>query len=331
MKTTLLFTLLILSVFLSYGQGTGEVIITEIHNRPSKPSQELLDAALLLAENSGFSGDTSPNEGHTEWFEIYNTTGAPVVMDNWTLTDGSSSSKITTIGSFTLGANEYAIFSGFHIPDAQGGIAPDYIYDYKEPSFNNESTYSGGSTSNCPDGIIIKKGDGTLVDQVLYDYGYGSYIVGGVSNCSNNPGTTSYGFPGMSGSSKTSFMLKAGAPITSAANDMASNWEYSTLTYDGDQKGTPGTANNVDATLSNENFIFSNFKIYPNPAKDFITIKSNDFKINSVEMFSVLGEKLLSKTNITNNLLRVSQFNAGIYLLKINAKDGSLIKKIIIK
>jgi len=62
--------------------------------------------------------DTTPNEGHTEWFEIYNTTSSDVVMDGWTLTDASNGAQ-TVIGSFTLAANSYAAFSGFNIPDAK--------------------------------------------------------------------------------------------------------------------------------------------------------------------------------------------------------------------
>jgi len=103
--------------------GTGEVIITEIHNRPLKPNQEQLDAAL---PNNPAGADTSPNEGHTEWFEVYNTTSSPVVMDGWIIQDGSNSST-SIIGSYTLAPNAYAVFSGFNIPDAQGGVVFDYF------------------------------------------------------------------------------------------------------------------------------------------------------------------------------------------------------------
>ncbi len=109
--------------------GSGEVIITEYHNRPQKPSDEQLAAAL---PNNPDGADTSPNEGHTECFEVYNTTDFPVVMDGWTLTDASSSSNVTTITNFTLAPRSYAVFSGFNIPEAQGGVEFDYFYDYKK-------------------------------------------------------------------------------------------------------------------------------------------------------------------------------------------------------
>jgi len=121
MKVHLLFALLFCST-LTFAQGTGEVIITEIHNRPLKPTQVQLDAAL---PNNLAGADTSPNEGHTEWFEIYNTTSSPVVMDGWTITDASSSSNVSTINSFTIAPNSYAVFAGFNIPEAQGGLVFD--------------------------------------------------------------------------------------------------------------------------------------------------------------------------------------------------------------
>ena len=79
--------------------GTGEVIITEIYNRPLKPTEEQLAAALA---NNPAGADETPNEGHTEWFEIYNTTNEPVVMDGWTLTDASSSSNAVSYTHLTL-------------------------------------------------------------------------------------------------------------------------------------------------------------------------------------------------------------------------------------
>ncbi|CAH8296493.1 putative secreted protein (Por secretion system target) [Mariniflexile fucanivorans] len=330
MRKTLLFILL-LTATMSFGQGSGEVIITEIHNRPQKPTDAQVTAALS-SQPSYWTGpaDATNNEGHTEWFEVYNTTASPVVMDGWKLIDASNNGT-TTIGSFTLAANSYAMFTGFNIPAAQGGITADYIYDYKKPSLNNESTYSGGSATNCPDGIIITDAADNLIDQVLYDYGYGSYIVGGVSNCSNNPGTTALGIPASGSASAVSFMLKVSAPLTAAGNDIASNWEYSTLTYDGSQKGTPGKANDQDATLSTSNRIIEGLKVYPNPAKDYLIIESNKTKISSIEMYNVLGAKVLSNKVFVDSKLNVSRLSKGIYMLKINAEGASTTKKIVIE
>ena len=62
MKRNLLF-LFVLIACSAFGQGSGEVIITEIHNRPLKPSDAQLAAAL---PNNPAGADETPNEGHTD-------------------------------------------------------------------------------------------------------------------------------------------------------------------------------------------------------------------------------------------------------------------------
>lgn len=340
MKTKLLLTLF-LTGMLSFSQGTGEIIITEIHNRPQKPTAAQVSAAT--ANNPGSAGNAAGeigtdgfgNEAHTEWFEIYNTTASAVDMTGWKLTDASSSSNFTVMSAFTIPANSYAVFSGYNIPAAQGGIVFDYFYEYKKPSFNNESSYTT-STTNCPDGVIIEKPDGsggyTLVDEVKYDYGYGSYI-GGTASCGSL--ASSYGFPAQGGSSKVSFMLKVNpATMNAADNDLAANWEYSTLVYDAtnNQIGTPGVANN-DASLSSSNFdLDKSFVFYPNPAESILNFKTKvETQINAITFHTIEGKEVLNVKNLTNNTLDISSLSTGIYTVKINTQEGVLNKKIIVK
>lgn len=341
MKTKLLFTFLLIS-FMSFAQGTGEVIITEIHNRPEKPDQALLDAAFLLPENSGSSASTSRNEAHTEWFEVYNTTGSPVVMDGWKIIDGSNNAE-TIIGTFTLAAGDYAMFTGFYIPAAQGGVVPDYVYEYKKPSFNNESTYSGGSQSNCPDGVILTTGADVLVDQVLYDYGYGSYIYddgggdGIKSHCSKNSGVTPFGFPAQGGSSKISFQLDGGF-LNAIDNDNPAYWSFTIkdglneYEYDvvNSQYGSPGEANYADPSLSTDDVLANEFKVYPNPAKDYVSIQSKKKIVTSVDLYNVLGAKVLT-SKLSNGRINVSSLVKGVYFMNINAEGGSATKKLVIQ
>lgn len=71
-------------------------------------------------------------------------------------------------------------------------------------------------------------------------------------------------------------------------------------------------------------------KIYPNPAKDYITIESKNVKLSSVELYNVLGSKILSQKTLTNNRLNVAGISKGIYMLKVNAEGASTTKKIVI-
>lgn len=309
--------------------GSGEIIITEYHNRPQKPTQEQLDAALL---NNPDGADTSPNEGHTEWFEIYNTTDEPVVMDGWTLTDASSTSNVSTIGNFTIAPHSYAVFSGFNIPEAQGGVVFDYFYDYKKPSFNNESSYADPGDTSCPDGVIIQKGDGTLVDEVRYDYGYGEYIGNPDSgNCNENE--AAIGIPAAGSSSRVSFMLVVDPAVMNAAdNDLAENWAYSTNMYDaeGGQTGTPGLQNDAVTTAVNDPYLNDNINIYPNPANNSIHIASDVEGTLTIEIYNLMGKRINVETT-NNTTIGVSNLPEGIYFMRFNLNEKSVVKKFAIQ
>jgi len=90
-----------------------------------------------------------------------------------------------------------------------------------------------------------------------------------------------------------------------------------------------------------ENFIDWNFNLYPNPAKNSITIKiENKFKNNYiVEIYNLVGQLILSKRITTNNLtINTEELAEGIYVCKVSEinsdetkKTGSLVKKIILK
>ena len=292
-----------------------------------KPTEEQLATAL---PNNPPGADTTPNEGHTEWFEVYNTTSAPVVMDGWTLADGSNGST-TTIGSFTIEANSYAVFSGFNIPEAQGGVIFDYFYDYKAPSFNNESSYADEGDTSCLDGVIISKSDGTLVDQVLYDYGYGNYI-GNPNSGSCVDNAAAIGFSEQNGSSRVSFMLNVDpAVMNSEANDLAANWVFSTSIYDveGDQTGTPGEAN--DGTTSvNDPELGQAIDVFPNPANKVLNIATDLEGAFQVEFFNLVGQQM-GKTEINNRSIDVSNLAVGVYSMKITVGEKSTVKKVVVQ
>jgi len=242
--------------------GTGEVIITEIHNRPQRPSADEMQAAIPNNPGSPGNDDLRSNgegqELHAEWFEVFNTTDSPVDMSGWVFTDASGGSRTFTVSSFVLGAGEYAAFTGYNIPAAHGGHEFDYIYTYNEMSFNNESSYSPSTDpdtgevvldDNCPDGIIITNDSGVLVDQVLYDYGYGSYLGNAESNSSCRDNDVAIGLPAQGSNSRVSFQLiNNPAVMNSDDNDDAANWSFSTQEYDSDngQDGTPGSENDED-------------------------------------------------------------------------------------
>ncbi|WJJ98180.1 T9SS type A sorting domain-containing protein [Algibacter luteus] len=85
-----------------------------------------------------------------------------------------------------------------------------------------------------------------------------------------------------------------------------------------------------DATASVSDFS-SSFKLYPNPAQDFIYIESKTVKLSSVDIFNVLGSKIMT-SKILNKRINVANLTKGVYFMKINAEEGgSVTKKVVIE
>ena len=83
-----------------------------------------------------------------------------------------------------------------------------------------------------------------------------------------------------------------------------------------------------NATLATESLSKTSFKMYPNPAKDRITISSED-EISKVEIYNSLGEKVSASTNKT---VLLTQLSSGIYFVKVqNSFNKSSVKKLIIE
>lgn len=65
----------------------------------------------------------------------------------------------------------------------------------------------------------------------------------------------------------------------------------------------------------------ASFSIYPNPARDFITIELNEnsTSINSIEIINFSGQRVYSDENISSSKLRIDtdRLEAGVYLLNI--------------
>lgn len=71
----------------------------------------------------------------------------------------------------------------------------------------------------------------------------------------------------------------------------------------------------------------SNIAIYPNPAKDVLTIKAEN--LANVMIYNSLGQKIFAKTLDGNEAnIDMSSFDAGIYMVRISADGNEVVKKI---
>lgn len=70
--------------------------------------------------------------------------------------------------------------------------------------------------------------------------------------------------------------------------------------------------------ISSNNASQQFMKIYPNPASDFVTIKTNQLEgIKSLVLYNIVGQPILSQTFITEHKLSVADLNKGTYILVV--------------
>jgi len=73
----------------------------------------------------------------------------------------------------------------------------------------------------------------------------------------------------------------------------------------------------------------SDVKIYPNPSNGNFFI-NNSNKEYSVEIYNIIGQKVYERKNTNSETLSISQFDKGVYFIKIIDASKSTTKKIII-
>ena len=82
------------------------------------------------------------------------------------------------------------------------------------------------------------------------------------------------------------------------------------------------------ASLSLEDeSLAQSLSFYPNPVHDFLTIESN-IPLTKVEIYSILGNKV-KDINSNFNSIPMDALSTGIYIVRIQSKNGYVIKKLI--
>jgi len=91
--------------------------------------------------------------------------------------------------------------------------------------------------------------------------------------------------------------------------------------------------NNLAALSTDEVGKKNSIKIYPNPATERLNIQTEE-KINSITIFDAKGSliKNIQESGISNGrAINVSEFAAGVYLIKVKTKTSEFTKKFIKK
>ena len=87
---------------------------------------------------------------------------------------------------------------------------------------------------------------------------------------------------------------------------------------------------NNASVLSNRDEIVLSTSVYPNPTVDTWNISISDARITSVEVFNILGKRVLSQQNSTNEIsIDATGLSSGIFLAKVITDRGSSSLKLI--
>lgn len=82
-------------------------------------------------------------------------------------------------------------------------------------------------------------------------------------------------------------------------------------------------------TLANNIFSFQNLKIQPNPVTDIFTV-SNQNNLDLVEVYNTIGQTIISKKGNDNQVkLDLSNYNSGVYFVKVYSENQNKTIKII--
>ncbi|MFD2561910.1 T9SS type A sorting domain-containing protein [Aquimarina rubra] len=227
-----------------------------------------------------------------EYFELYNTTTSPIDIQSWVIKDDATVSETHVIASSVIvPAMGYALIANGGTPN--GGITPDYTYA-------NDISLGNGA-----DGLIIECSS-TTIDEVIWD------------------GT----FPNPTGAS----MELSISTLNSTDNDNGANWLEAVSAFGSGDLGTPGTENDANL-LSVDSFDepSEDFTIFPNPTNTgFINITTKSNTAITVSVFDMLGKQVVSQI-LNNNILNISNLNAGIYIVKLDQNSASVTKKLVIE
>ncbi|MEP1486966.1 MAG: T9SS type A sorting domain-containing protein [Algibacter sp.] len=94
---------------------------------------------------------------------------------------------------------------------------------------------------------------------------------------------------------------------------------------------TSFSSSNCSILSVEENILSENINFYPNPANENITITNNK-KINAgIEIYNVLGKKVLQTEHntIKEQTINLSSLKSGVYLVQITAEGNHITKRLI--
>lgn len=265
------------------------------------PDGTIYASAKLNADADGVLKAYNPADGTEKWSVTFSgenaEKGGPAVAADGTVYLGNAGGKMQAFNS----SNGTILWT--YNTASNAGIEV-------VPAIDNEGRLYFGDTSGM---FYVINSDGTEAYSPL---SLGVEITS--SAAINSDGTIYVGVETASGG-------KLSALNTSATGLQAGGWPM----YANNVKHT----SNVNAiTLSISKESIEGFSVYPNPVNNdefYISTALNSLK--SVQIFDILGKQVYSKNTEANEIIKTSNFNAGVYILKVVEDDKIATTRLIIK
>ncbi|MFD0861609.1 T9SS type A sorting domain-containing protein [Sungkyunkwania multivorans] len=356
MKKRILSTLMLCITALGFAQVNGDILINEFLPDPNgtENQKEWFEIWNTTASDIDIEGWTIRDRSSSSRWHLIANGGPLIVPANGYLVLGTNTDTGTNGGINVDYAYNFVSQSPFTTVTATGF-----------PSFNNSNSFddgvdgcnstvdtTGGISDNEKDGVRLLMPDMSTpmdptdfieIDRLEYDYGYnadnlvangGSGQPIGIPYLPSIPGWND-GYTQLEGSG--CFMGNEDLDNNRSIQRIGTSgvalddWAFSNdVNVAGEFFGTPGAANNN--VLSTDKFTLDpdNFDIFPNPATNILTIRSDKVVIESISLFDILGKNVFTGKEMIDDGIDVSNIASGLYVLKVTANNSSLVKRIVI-
>lgn len=292
----------------------------------------------ILTFNNGFLDKVSFND-HV----------AQSVPDYWSLWGGSDTNNWSMGGwmnSGTISNGEwYGASYGFSNPTAEAPATP--IPAYNSLWFNSSQITNWIGTGSNKSLVVIDFGTDNSngnANSVVFGIQYNGTITAeqalqlidaqsstfNYTSVANQVSTLSLNSLSGTANGTNTWKLYKGTNLS----NWKTNANLSTITltnndWFGLSFGTrrPFTPTEANVNLSVSNAVKQGFKIYPNPASDFIIIETKD-EINTIDIYSISGQKVL---NTQSKKINIQSLKSGVYLVEIKTNQSTTTHKIIKK
>tara|TARA_R110000868_G_scaffold44227_1_gene147903 strand:- start:73 stop:1698 length:1626 start_codon:yes stop_codon:yes gene_type:complete len=89
-----------------------------------------------------------------------------------------------------------------------------------------------------------------------------------------------------------------------------------------------------DVSVEENDFVSSNLFVYPNPANDYLVVKSNKgIRVTDVEIYDITGKMVRTENGLnklSHQINGINQLPSGLYLVKVTTDQGLVTRKVFV-